>query len=238
MRIIDTTKRTQEEEIMDDFYLKGKDLERTLADLDKVNRWLGGNQITLDGIKKLLPKQPFGVIKIIDIGCGNGMILREIAAWGKKEQINFELIGIDANTNAIDIARRLSTDYPNISFKALNIFSDTFDALNADIFLCTLTLHHFKKKQIHQLLQKCLGNCSLGIVINDLQRSRSAYYLFQAFCFLFIHNEIAKKDGLISIRRGFKRKELEDFSKDLNTPTEIDWKWAFRYQWILYKKHE
>ena len=60
MSIPDFTYRTSEEEIMDDFYLQGEELRRTLEDLDKVNKWLGGNRITLEGIRKLLPTRSSG----------------------------------------------------------------------------------------------------------------------------------------------------------------------------------
>jgi hypothetical protein len=74
------------------------------------------------------------------------------------------------------------------------------------------------------------------MVINDLERSALAYRLFQALCFVFRLNEMSKKDGLISILRGFKREELEQFSKKANFKNySIQWKWAFRYQWIIRK---
>src|SRR5690606_27432053 len=84
MSIPDFTYRTSEEEIMDDFYLQGEELRRTLEDLDRVNKWLGGNRITLEGIRKLLPTRSSGRIRIVDVGCGNGTLLREIAAFGRK----------------------------------------------------------------------------------------------------------------------------------------------------------
>jgi hypothetical protein len=47
---------------------------------------------------------------------------------------------------------------------------------------------------------------------------------------------MSKKDGLTSILRGFKKEELIGFSKNLqNSITEVQWKWAFRYQWIITK---
>lgn len=236
MKTPDFTYRTSEEEVMDDFYLQGVELRKTLEDLDKVNKWLGGNQITLDGIEKLLPLKPSGAIRIMDVGCGNGTLLREIAAYGRKEGLTLELLGIDANEHAIGIARELAKDFLEISFQGLNIFSDTFEKMEADIILCTLTLHHFKDPQIKDLLKLFLKNSRLGVVINDLERSPVAYHLFQAFCGVFIHNEIARKDGLISIRRGFKKQELESFGRELPVKQEIQWKWAFRYQWILFKK--
>ncbi|MDT0641837.1 methyltransferase domain-containing protein [Zunongwangia sp. F363] len=237
MRKIDTSRRTDMAEVMDDFDLSGNKLKKTLHDLDNINKWLGGNGITLNGVKTLLkdiPKEQ--KIKIADVGCGNGAILREIAKWGRKKDRNFELIGIDANTHAIKIARELSTSYPELQFSALNIFSDTFRQKEYDIILCTLTLHHFKDEQIVNLLNEFYKQVKLGIVINDLHRSKTAYRLFQAFCKVFINNEIARKDGLISILRGFKKKEIAILaSKIPSLKQQVSWKWAFRYQWIIEK---
>jgi hypothetical protein len=80
------------------------------------------------------------------------------------------------------------------------------------------------------------SNSNIGIVINDLQRSAVAYRLFQLVCFLFRLNSMSRQDGLISILRGFKKEELVNFSKRLQlNKYKIQWKWAFRYQWIIEK---
>lgn len=77
-------------------------------------------------------------------------------------------------------------------------------------------------------------NAALGIVINDLQRSAVAYRLFQVFSRIAGLGNMAKSDGLISILRGFKRKEIEQLSQKLNfNQYTLKWKWAFRYQWII-----
>lgn len=235
---IDTSQRTEESEIMDDFDLDGKELKRTLKDLENINSWLGGNQITINGIEKLISKSSKpNKLRIADIGCGNGAMLRKIAAWGKKNSYDFELIGIDANTHAIEIAEELSKDYSNIHFEDINIFSETFKNMEFDIILCTLTLHHFKDGQIVELMNQLYSQSKIGLVINDLHRNSSAYILFQAFCSVFVSNEIARKDGLISILRGFKKADIQRFAEKIPaTKHEISWKWAFRYQWIIQKQ--
>ena len=47
-------------------------------------------------------------------------------------------------------------------------------------------------------------------------------------------NDMTKEDGLTSILRGFKRKELEALSRKLKLEqSSIKWKWAYRYQWVI-----
>lgn len=237
MNYLDTSKRSEQAEIMDDFQLQGIELEQTLTDLENINRWLGGNNITLNGIKKILENIPSeSVVRIADVGCGSGAMLREIAKWGRVKNKKLELIGIDANTHAIEIAQQQSAYYPEIKFSNLNIFSEAYQQESFDIVLCTLTLHHFKNDEILRLLNIFKEQTRIGIVINDLHRSSLAYALFQAFCAVFISNEIARKDGLISILRGFKRKDLINLANHFPSQQHsIQWKWAFRYRWIIKK---
>ena len=234
---LNTKHRTNELEIMDDFSMEGEVLRDALDKIAKINQLLGGNQLTLQGVLNLLkgiPKEK--EIVIIDIGCGNGDMLRKLAEFGKKNNYFFKLVGVDANSFTISHAESLSKNYPNISYSCQDIFDEDFKKLKYDILLCTLTLHHFKDDEIVLLMQLFYKNAFIGIVINDLERSSLAYRLFQTFCYIFRLNYMSREDGLISILRGFKKEELELYSKKakLNNYT-IQWKWAFRYQWIIKK---
>ena len=92
------------------------------------------------------------------------------------------------------------------------------------------------KEEILKLLKIFDDNSKTGIVINDLQRSAIAYRLFQLVCFVFRLNKMTREDGLTSILRGFKKKELVEFSEELKFKKyKINWRWAFRYQWIISK---
>jgi len=222
---------------MDDFALEGEVLRDALDKIARINQLLGGNLLTLCSVRKLihsLPKQT--EITIVDVGCGNGDMLRVLADYGLKNNYNFRLIGIDANHFTINHAQKLSEKYKNISFRCEDIFSQAFEELKYDIVLCTLTLHHFKNNEIIQLMAVFYANSKIGIVINDLHRSALAYRLFQGLCFVFQLNSMSREDGLTSILRGFKKADLIAFSKKLKFPNyTIQWKWAFRYQWIISK---
>ena len=235
---INTKYRTDSPEIMDDFTMEGDVLREALDKIASINRLLGGNNITLQGIEGLLiPIPKSKVITIVDIGCGNGDMLRVLDEFGKKKGYTFNLIGIDANDFTIKHAANLSKNYSNISYQCEDVFDERFNQLKYDIVLCTLTLHHFKDIEIDTLLDIFYTNASIGIVINDLQRSSISYRLFQALCFVFCLNSMSREDGLTSILRGFKREDLELFSKSLGFKNySIKWKWAFRYQWIIWKE--
>lgn len=234
---VPTKYRTTSTEIMDDFTLEGEELREALDKIAIINQVLGGNKITLDGVSQLIKKQHFNrEIKIIDIGCGNGDMLRTLAKFGQKSNLKFNLIGIDANAFTINHAKELSNTFQNISYRCEDIFDDSFNEVDCDIFLCTLTLHHFKEDHILKLLHLLYKNAKLGIVVNDLQRSGLAYRLFQLLCFVFRLNTMSREDGLTSILRGFKKEELKQFSTQLNVRKwTLQWKWAFRYQWIISK---
>lgn len=232
---INTTYRSDKAEIMDDFSMKGELLRDTLDKLGTINKWLGGNRITLNGIAQLLKGQPKDkTYTIVDLGCGHGDILRLVADVGRKRGYKFNLIGIDANQDAIDYAAQLSVNYPELTFKNEDIFADAFQHIDYDIALTTLFLHHFKEEDIISLLIRLSNKATLGIVVNDLQRSQMAYGLFKLLG-ITISNHMIVQDGLTSILRSFKREDLERISKQLNLKSEIRWKWAFRYQWLIFK---
>ena len=54
MIFINTKKRTDAIEIMDDFTLEGEILRDALDKIAKINQLLGGNKLTLQGVQKLL----------------------------------------------------------------------------------------------------------------------------------------------------------------------------------------
>ena len=103
--------------------------------------------------------------------------------------------------------------------------------------LCTLTLHHFNDKELHFFVTKFTELATLGVIINDLERNSLAYTLFKGFSAFFIKSKVAYEDGLTSITKGFKRKELTEYAQKIpNYQHVISWRWAFRWLWLITPK--
>lgn len=233
---VSTRHRSHAAEIMDDFSMEGDLLKATLDKIAQINFLLGGNRITRTGVAALIKGIPASrEITIVDIGCGNGDMLRQLSDTFSSQR-KIKLTGIDANQATVTHARNLSKDYPDIEYYCQDITQPAFREQCYDIVLCTLTLHHFKEAEIRELMKIFYRQAGKGIVINDLHRCALSYRLFQLVCFVFNLNRMVREDGLVSILRGFKKKELQHLSAELNIDQySLKWKWAFRYQWIINK---
>jgi 2-polyprenyl-3-methyl-5-hydroxy-6-metoxy-1,4-benzoquinol methylase len=232
--LIDLSERSNQPELMDDFREGLKSLRIVFDDINRVNRILGGSSITVNAVAKLIHENPQQSYTIVDMGCGDGHMLRKVFVYCKEQNIKVRLVGIDLNAEALQLAKEASAAYPEIEYQHRDILELQTNDLNCDVIISALCMHHFENKDLLVFLEKFNQLASIGVVINDLHRSRWAYYLFKAFSLIFIRTKTAKIDGLISISKGFIKSDLIRYSKSLpNSKHSIKWKWAFRYVWIM-----
>lgn len=229
----DFSTRSDEVEVMDDLDCAGEVLEQTLRELEFINKWLGGNKITLNAIGQLVKLSPGKVITIADLGCGSGGMLRIIDSWGRRENLNLNLIGIDANPNIIDIAKSNLKDCPHIHLRTLNILSKEFQEQQYDIVIGTLFYHHFPDEQLTEFFKRLKQQVSLGYIINDIHRHWLAYYAIKILTQFFSKSSMVKYDAPLSVLRAFKKTDLKKIlQSSQNFDFTIRWKWAFRWQVI------
>ena len=233
----DFSSRNTESELMDGPLVGKNELAAVFRDINKSNQMLGGYNITIWGLERLVSEHPQQSYTILDMGCGDGTMLRKVAIWSRGRNFQVNCIGVDLNNNGLALAKSMSQNFPEIRYLKRDILTLEPTDLKCDILISTLTMHHFSNSEIPIFLQQFAHLSHIGVVINDLQRSCLAYYLFKLFSPIFIRTKIAKHDGLVSIASGFTKRELVSFSQNLNTMThEIQWKWAFRYVWIMRSK--
>jgi 2-polyprenyl-3-methyl-5-hydroxy-6-metoxy-1,4-benzoquinol methylase len=217
---------------MDDFELSGPELAVLLNDLERVNRFLGGNKCTISGLSRLCPESDKQMV-ILDLGCGDGAQLRHCVKWAKKQGRIIRGIGLDANAHIIGEARKRSRDYPELEFRIFDVFSKQETLPEFDIGLCTLFLHHFQNESIISLLDRLISSARIGIIVNDLQRHRAAFLAFRLLIAPLLRSPIARHDGAVSVARSFTKSEMDDLASKIHAEHRLDWCWAFRWRWIL-----
>ncbi len=220
-------------EAMDDLSLEEDELALALRDIRRVNRLLGGHRTSIRGLRPYLKPEGEGIRHILDIGCGDGDFLRYLAGYCRRHGLTVKLIGWDFNPKSLDRARRASAAYEEIVFECRDV-RDYPEIPDNTVVICNLFLHHFQTPEIQLLLENWLGQAPRAIIVNDLHRNRVAYYLFCIFGLIFMKSPVARADGRISIRRGFRRPEILEMSKKLPvSDVGLRWCWAYRYLWIL-----
>lgn len=227
--------RSTEIEIMDDLLCAGDVVHQTLRELEFINKWLGGNAVTITALDQLLKDCPaHEKVTIVDLGCGGGDMLRIIQRWAEEKGIPVKLIGVDANPHIITFARKNQLHLPEIEFLALDIFSEEFKNIRFDVALGTLFYHHFNNDQLSAFFKNLQNQAKKGIVINDIHRHPLAYYSIKWLTAMFSGSSMVRFDAPLSVLRAFKKAELTAILKNAGIKDfTLRWKWAFRWQVII-----
>ncbi|MFY0650883.1 MAG: methyltransferase domain-containing protein [Cyclobacteriaceae bacterium] len=234
--MVDLKTRAHTPEIMDDFSQSGAVVSQTLQELERINRLLGGNNVSSAGLKRLLPAKSTNTIHIADLGCGGGDTMIYLSKWGEKNEYHLSFTGIDANPSIIEYAKSHSQEYSNIDYQKVDIMSEKFSKMQFDIVHCSLFTHHFTDDELITLFKKLLQQCTIGIIINDLHRHMISYYFTKWIIRALSKSSMVRYDSVVSITRSFKRKELESILKSAGiTNYQLKWKWAYRWQLVIMK---
>jgi len=121
--------RNTDIELMDNPNLEIHELKKVFKDINRVNNLLGGSKISLRELWKLIKESPKKSYTILDMGCGDGFMLRKAALFLRQRNISANLIGLDLREDILSIAREASKDFPEISYKKQNVL-----LLNPDKF--------------------------------------------------------------------------------------------------------
>jgi 2-polyprenyl-3-methyl-5-hydroxy-6-metoxy-1,4-benzoquinol methylase len=73
--------------------------------------------------------------KVLDVGCGNGVISRHLGQFG------YEVLGIDISQKTIDVARS-KNKLPNVRFEAVSAEALTAQGQQYDAVICSEVLEH------------------------------------------------------------------------------------------------
>jgi len=225
--------RAFDAEIMDDLNLPDTEIAPVLEGLGKVNSWFGGHKEAIKALKNFPVKQGYS---ISDWGCGGGDTLIAIAKWATQQQLNLMLTGIDAAPAAINYARNASKAFANIGYVQADVINDTQLLGKHDIIISSLFTHHFDDEHWITMIKNMYASAQKGIIITDLHRHWALYYAVIFITHVLTRNKMVRYDGPLSVKRGFKKRELLISLKKAQIDNfKLTWKWPFRWALVIYK---
>ncbi|HSE22128.1 MAG TPA: class I SAM-dependent methyltransferase [Pyrinomonadaceae bacterium] len=144
-------------------------------------------------------------IRIVDIGCGTGFVIRWLA---KSESLgtDVELIGADFNGALINEAQRLA-EIENLHCKF--VVANAFRLEQpATVFISTGILHHFRDEDLSYLLKQHCRPETCAFVHFDFHSSPMAPLGSWLFHIARMREPLARHDGVLSAVRAHKSRYL------------------------------
>jgi 2-polyprenyl-3-methyl-5-hydroxy-6-metoxy-1,4-benzoquinol methylase len=198
---LDFSARAQLTELMDGPCSR-EELRACLRDLAKVNRWLMGYRPLLGWLDSLQLQRLIEPIRILDVGCGYGDVLRRIERWASSRDVSVELTGIDLNMDTVVIAAEASNAASAIEWLNADVFEYS-SREPIDLVVSSLFTHHLVEADVVRFLRWMEQHATMGWFINDLSRNPVPYHLFRMLSKLMDLHPFVQHDGPVSIARAF-----------------------------------
>jgi 2-polyprenyl-3-methyl-5-hydroxy-6-metoxy-1,4-benzoquinol methylase len=194
--------RRQADELMDDPALPEATYHAVLADLAKVNTVTLARRPTLAFLSRAVSKR--SQFRLLDVGFGDGDMLRAVAGWAARRRIAAELVGIDLNARSAAAAERETSPLP-ISYLTGDYAS--LAGKKWDCVISSLVAHHMSAEELLAFLRFMEVEASAGWFVNDLHRHRLAYATWPLLAGFAGWHRIVRLDGHTSIARSFRPAE-------------------------------
>lgn len=195
--------RATQDELMDDPALDAATYTDVLHDLAQVNTITLARRPTLNFLERAVGKRDR--FRLLDVGFGDGDMLRAIGKWADRRGIVAELVGIDLNARSVAAARERTPATMPIDYRT----GDYADLAGEgwDCVVSSLVAHHMTRDQLVAFLRFMDREARAGWFVNDLRRSSFAWLGYPLLARLMNWHPIVRHDGRLSIARSYRKEE-------------------------------
>lgn len=201
--------RVREPELMDRPDAHTAELERSLADLRDVNRWLGGTHMVLGALRPMIRRLADRPVRVLDVASGSGDIPLSLARWGRARGVPVEVTATDVHAGTVEVARRLALKEPGVRVEVADALALPYSDGAFHFATCSTALHHFDPEEAVQVLREMGRVASHGIVVSDLRRGLLSLWGTQALAAtVWRRHPITRHDAPVSVRASYTPEEL------------------------------
>jgi len=232
--------RVDAPEILDSDACSPTDVETSMRDIGRVNRWFGGVATTREMVEQAAASTGMRHFSLLEVAAGSGevpeMVQRKLARRG----ITLDVTLLDRAQSHFPSTNLSKENHNEPNHKVVaDAFALPFDDGAFDLVSCCLFAHHLNPQQLAQFVREGLRVSGRALLINDLVRH--PLHLALAFAgFPLMRSRVAWRDGLTSVRRAYVPAEIRSLlasalSPEVAAQVEISRNLLYRMGVIVWK---
>lgn len=198
--------RSTEAEWMDGEDVTTADFAALIHDLAIVNSVTLARRPTLQWLARAT--KSLDHFSLLDVGSGEGDMLRAVHAWARKAGKTCTLTGIDINPRSEAAAVAATDPALPIAYVTGDVF-DYRPAQPPDFIISAICTHHMPDALVARLLRWMDQTALRGWYNSDLRRHWFAYYGFGLLARVARWHPTVVHDGQVSVARSFTRADWE-----------------------------
>lgn len=208
-----TPKRIYEEEMLDAGEGTDQDVARSLSDLRRINRFLGGRKVVLNALSSCLDGAREESLSLLDVGTGSADIPMAVAGHCKSRGLQAFIAAVDISERNLRISRAHLGVSPEVHLVQANSLELPFAERSFDFVTASLFLHHFRDDDVVSLLADFGRIARRAVIVNDLIRNLVPYYFTRITGPILAASFLTRNDAPVSVLRGFTLDEMNDLAR-------------------------
>lgn len=201
-------KRILTAELLDDDLGTPVEIQKSLDDLWRINRWLGGEQSSLRLLDRVIARTGLQSLRILDAGAGDARLTVRLQTILRRRKVSADFVALDRRHSHLrtgGVQARLPEAV------TADVFDLPFPEKSFDVVMCNLLFHHFSEPRAGELLRSWSRIARRAVIVNDLERN-ALPYLFIRLAYPFARSRITRHDGPASVHQAYTREEIRSLA--------------------------
>jgi SAM-dependent methyltransferase len=208
-----------------------------LRDLRRVNRFLGGSRLSIQALE-CVTADGDAPLQILDVGTGSADIpLAMLATPATRGKPAVErVVAVDRSPEVLAAARLLDQGLerqPRLEIRVADGTSLPYPDKSFDVAHASLLIHHLEPADARVLMVELGRVARVGVVVNDLVRSRGSWAGAWLLAHLLSGNSLTRNDAPLSVRRAYTLIELRRLAEAAGLRVVGSFRGPFGHRWAL-----
>jgi hypothetical protein len=192
--------RISTQEMLDSDACPAAEVEASLSDLSRINRWFGGVATTRSLIERVAAATGRKHFSVLEVAAGFGEVPKVAAQQLARKGITIDVTHLDR------VRSHLRPGNHSVVADALALpFADS----SFDLISCSLFAHHLEPADLARFAAEALRVSRCAVLINDLVRHPLHLALVYAG-FPLMRSYVSRFDGVASVRRAYVPDEMRE----------------------------